>query len=63
MLIYPFSCHLHKTNIVLYIKCLRKLHYISKKCQKEQSNYNIKTNDKYKYMGNIFNHKNTVYDI
>jgi len=45
ILILGFFYHLHKTNIVLYIKCLRKLHYISKNCQENKVNTILKMND------------------
>jgi hypothetical protein len=45
MLIFRFLHHLHKTNIVLYIKCPRKLHYISKICQENKVTTILKMND------------------
>jgi hypothetical protein len=45
MLILCFLHHLHKTNIVLYIKCLGKLHYTSKKCQENKVTTVLKKNN------------------
>ena len=45
MLIFRSLHNLHKTNIVLYIKCLRKLHYISKNCLKNKVTTILKRND------------------
>ena len=45
MFVFRFLHHPHKPNIVLYIKCLRKLHCISKSCQENKVTTILKMND------------------